>query len=145
MYFNSQPREGGWSIGLPMSLSIMFISTHSRAKAAGYSPPKTAIAYAYFNSQPREGGWRNRYFKRRLGYNFNSQPREGGWVVELLKSGGNDISTHSRAKAAGNTKATCKYWASAFQLTAARRRLVAQSVRRMVFHVHFNSQPREGG
>ena len=87
MYFNSQPREGGWSIGLPMSLSIMFISTHSRAKAAGYSPPKTAIAYAY----------------------FNSQPREGGWVVELLKSGGNDISTHSRPKAAGIAANRCRW------------------------------------
>ena len=31
-----------------------------------------------------------------------------------------------------------------FQLTAARRRL-AQRIRRVVFHIHFNSQPREGG
>ena len=44
----------------------------------------------------------------------------------------------------GRCKPRCLV-AAAFQLTAARRRLVAQSVGRMVFHVHFNSQAREGG
>ena len=34
--------------------------------------------------------------------NFNSQPREGGWVYAgFSNAAGHDISTHSRAKAAG--------------------------------------------
>ena len=33
-HFNSQPREGGWAIGYDNFIK-MWISTHSRAKAAG--------------------------------------------------------------------------------------------------------------
>ena len=57
------------------------ISTHSRAKAAGYFIYVGGAEMINFNSQPREGGWtrlsRNR---ARLRY-FNSQPREGGWPI----------------------------------------------------------------
>ena len=101
LYFNSQPREGGWlhekrdangnltfqltaarrRLVNPGHLSAQpsFISTHSRAKAAGASaqagqssaPISThsrakaagqtfaqgAFDLIHFNSQPREGGW----------------------------------------------------------------------------------------
>ena len=33
--FNSQPREGGWTVGITYHGSFI-ISTHSRAKAAGF-------------------------------------------------------------------------------------------------------------
>ena len=54
--------------------------------------------------------------------NFNSQPREGGWLGRM----------------ADNLEAV------AFQLTAARRRLVVFSIR-LLLKKYFNSQPREGG
>ena len=55
----------------------------------------------YFNSQPREGGWssNNQSIKKRP--NFNSQPREGGWAAHAGIAHLDNISTHSRAKAAG--------------------------------------------
>ena len=37
------------------------------------------------------------------GTDFNSQPREGGWMSDQERLRGDAISTHSRAKAAGNT------------------------------------------
>ena len=38
VYFNSQPREGGWFQADFITGAHSFISTHSRAKAAGQSP-----------------------------------------------------------------------------------------------------------
>ena len=54
---------------------------------------------------------------------FNSQPREGGWDdANIIAFNMREISTHSRAKAAG-----LRVWTW-------RRRAI-----------YFNSQPREGG
>ena len=100
--FNSQPREGGWRFRYaaqkPWPIFQLTaarrrlagwrfggcvqnkISTHSRAKAAGFRRPPA---------------WRSRN-------DFNSQPREGGWDSMLPPDNSTtEISTHSRAKAAG--------------------------------------------
>ena len=57
VYFNSQPREGGW---LRVTIRLATIND--------------------FNSQPREGGWGTGRFSSRSKIHFNSQPREGGWL-----------------------------------------------------------------
>ena len=78
--FNSQPPEGGW--------------------AGGLSNRKTSNSR--FNSQPPEGGWKYSPGASKTSKGFNSQPPEGGWrgvnpdVVQTQ-----DVSTHSRPKAAG--------------------------------------------
>ena len=60
-----------------------------------------------FNSQPPEGGWQNHFCRLESdGCCFNSQPPEGGW----------------------NFLVEDKHHLAAFQLTAARRRLVANGV-----------------
>ena len=77
-YFNSQPREGGWS--------------------APIGRPPASID---FNSQPREGGWTICLVLEAPFKYFNSQPREGGWFDGFNTFCFLLISTHSRAKAAG--------------------------------------------
>ena len=142
--FNSQPREGGWPVSFTTETPSA-ISTHSRAKAAGSSASPDFHFSGHFNSQPREGGWKLQCVFIHLVDDFNSQPREGGWAVtisfRLLRTEfqltaarrrlefkllchfhSPSISTHSRAKAAGQNRA------------AMRRR-----------PDNFNSQPREGG
>ena len=78
-----------------------FVSTHSRAKAAGAHPTSAYTSAYSFNSQPREGGWFSKY------------------RCVLLRF---FVSTHSRAKAAGQWFVPSTP-ALEFQLTAARRRL----------------------
>ena len=55
---------------------------------------------------------------------FNTQPPEGGWVMLKEQNLSNDVSTHSRPKAAGQEKEKQEK-EKKFQHTAARRRLVA--------------------
>ena len=103
-YFNSQPREGGWR--------VQRVRTACRAN---------------FNSQPREGGWSAPICRPPASIDFNSQPREGGWLVIIMPMVfAPGISTHSRAKAAGLLSVVIAIL-KAFQLTAARRRLVVAS------------------
>ena len=106
---------------------------------------RSIVVFVYFNSQPREGGWLRVTIRLATINDFNSQPREGGWspfahtsiqvrVFQLTaarrrlvadKIGGfnvESISTHSRAKAAG-----------AYRMSSCERLK------------NFNSQPREGG
>ena len=53
---------------------------------------------------------------------FNSQPREGGWPSSIEDLQDSNVSTRSRAKAAGfNASSTVSPYE--FQLAAARRRL----------------------
>ncbi len=99
--FNSQPPEGGWSSHL-ICLTIARNRFNSQPPEGGwFCTPECANNVKRFNSQPPEGGWASLNLCRRLRRSFNSQPPEGGWFI------------------------TC--WAArvaAFQLTAARRRLV---------------------
>ena len=144
---------------------------------------------ARFNSQPPEGGWLslNRYLHSNS--RFNSQPPEGGWDKHNAEDVDSDmvsthsrpkaaghkqrmvelrhrVSTHSRPKAAGYVDGEFMAYQTAFQLTAARRRLVemiANKIARILFQLtaarrrlaasqvqvnriaRFNSQPPEGG
>ena len=76
--FNSQPPEGGWVDDLRHWL---------------YS--------VSFNSQPPEGGWRQRVAGLQRPNSFNSQPPEGGWMAAKRAKKREQVSTHSRPKAAG--------------------------------------------
>ena len=109
-HFNSQPREGGW-IRMPCLLFIVClfqltaarrrlaariscrghnrkISTHSRAKAAGYPQACAPHHHWHFNSQPREGGWPASFTITNPPSDFNSQPREGGWKQSAITIAG---------------------------------------------------------
>ena len=77
--FNTQPPEGGWRVRTFQFVQPVFVSTHSRPKAAGFafglfgerrdvsthSRPKAAGPFVKlasdglngFNTQPPEGGW----------------------------------------------------------------------------------------
>ena len=77
--FNTQPPKGGWlTVFLTHGVEV-FVSTHSRLKAAG----------------PEES------FRQISGTRFNTQPPKGGWVALAAKCSLMIVSTHSRLKAAG--------------------------------------------
>ena len=144
--FNSQPREGGWLILLmPTARRHRFQLTAARRRLAiatlemikGFLFQLTAARRRLVGDYNANGirTW-----------NFNSQPREGGWAYTLVEPLLSAISTHSRAKAAGNIHILSAkpsayfnsqpreggwcffgdflFYDSGFQLTAARRRLV---------------------
>ena len=77
-----------------------------------------------FNSQPREGGWhKQRMVELRHRISTHSRAKAAG-ETGVGEDAGGVISTHSRAKAAGAAgfgRAPC----ASFQLTAARRRLAS--------------------
>ena len=78
--FNTQPPEGGWSVGS--------VRMYARRR---------------FNTQPPEGGWRLMFFNERVLLCFNTQPPEGGWVFSVhWFDDFLEVSTHSRLKAAGS-------------------------------------------
>ena len=60
----------------------LFVSTHSRPKAAGILRKKKDEKIFRFNTQPPEGGWgvhNVSFYQDTLC--FNTQPPEGGWVA----------------------------------------------------------------
>ena len=99
--FNSQPREGGWEGCTQHPAIDKRISTHSRAKAAGYLflvdgdavfqltaarrrlVPKRlspeAFSHISTHSRAKAAGSNSKRTNSRL-MHFNSQPREGGWL-----------------------------------------------------------------
>ena len=148
-------------------IHVKRISTHSRAKAAGKSTPTNSVIQKYFNSQPREGGWLKTAVKLIGAPIFQltaARRRLGTW----LKSANRlyQISTHSRAKAAGQCGWGCEDW---IQISTHSRAKAAGQVGRICYQTHaisthsrakaagwpastgagacvdFNSQPREGG
>ena len=76
--FNTQPPEGGWNI---TKISV------SRMRG--------------FNTQPPEGGWDLFLIKPIHHLGFNTQPPEGGWDDGRNRKEIQNVSTHSRPKAAG--------------------------------------------
>ena len=58
----------------------MYVSTHSRLKAAGLFQGRNAPVRERFNTQPPEGGWRPELATIQKGNSFNTQPPEGGWA-----------------------------------------------------------------
>ena len=61
----------------------IYVSTHSRLKAAGFTCRLAMLSDDCFNTQPPEGGWDSG--KQGGGKNggFNTQPPEGGWSADL--------------------------------------------------------------
>ena len=57
----------------------VFVSTHSRLKAAGGGFLILHITDYGFNTQPPEGGWLPPFVRCFLTMSFNTQPPEGGW------------------------------------------------------------------
>ena len=148
LHFNSQPREGGWLcrhfevwdlfasfqltaarrrlVSVDMSTTgLYWISTHSRAKAAGGTCRGGLAGAGHFNSQPREGGWKNLWRRERTHCYFNSQPREGGWPPcacnTLITQRFQLTAARRRLEQALSEPSS----GALFQLTAARRRLVS--------------------
>ena len=143
--FNSQPPEGGWqhfgrgyysaavsthsrpkAAGSSDALlrSIDLVSTHSRPKAAGRVGDCNHAREHGFNSQPPEGGWRQPAAQSERNTRFNSQPPEGGWKVVV----------------------PLRAILNRFQLTAARRRLVAvASLPYAACDVSTHSRPKAAG
>ena len=142
--FNTQPPEGGWEDERAAKVrEWWFQHTAARRRLADFR--KRARAYACFNTQPPEGGWDVIPVKVVSVSGFNTQPPEGGWnkfarrqndrrvsTHSRPKAAGlylhiahavSQVSTHSRPKAAGREKFTVNGRVTAFQHTAARRRL----------------------
>ena len=73
--FNTQPPEGGWTVGNHDHIALA-VSTHSRRiwqRRAGC-----------FNTQPPEGGWVHAHRHAPDAQSFNTQPPEGGWGLSAL-------------------------------------------------------------
>ena len=64
--------------------SKVFVSTHSRLKAAGREASHLSPASRCFNTQPPEGGWGRQHEPSTDQGSFNTQPPEGGWVNDKL-------------------------------------------------------------
>ena len=123
----------------------IFVSTHSRPKAAGCDTPRRCLNCRCFNSQPPEGGWQKFIQTQFPTIGFNSQPPEGGWPLEALPYAATQaVSTHSRPKAAGHD-----YTPSLPTLpVSTHSRPKAAGLAAKFFlpgNVCFNSQPPEGG
>ena len=103
---------------------VKVVSTHSRPKAAGakkvdkewagrfqHTAARRRLAFCMgkfisavsFNTQPPEGGWPPRLFRAAARSRFNTQPPEGGWLPLTAVCAWEEVSTHSRPKAAGLT------------------------------------------
>ena len=98
------------------------VSTHSRPKAAGrcWTTERTVFLFQHTAARRRLAcpDW-----KERIIGSFNTQPPEGGCYRSVGWHGGNNVSTHSRPKAAVRLPLPKKDKLE-FQHTAARRRLV---------------------
>ena len=164
--FNTQPREGGCFATAICHLNNRKVSTHSRAKAAAKNSLIIGTISLSFNTQPREGGCRRGLLQYYSGWRFNTQPREGGCIIGQQVSSIENVSTHSRAKAAADFPAHFRIIFK-FQHTAARRRLhsfyrswrlsidvsthsrakaaACRAIWIAIIRIGFNTQPREGG
>ena len=104
-------------------MTSLWVSTHSRPKAAGVCISHSRSRQGSFNTQPPEGGW----YKQAHGLKYYHQFQHTAARRRLAGSGGggggqDSVSTHSRPKAAGYAAAT-----AAIPITS------------------FNTQPPEGG
>ena len=82
--FNTQPPKGGWLPQYIACASQLFVSTHSRLKAAGLVGRMDGAIQERFNTQPPKGGWKL-VFKCKLSLLcFNTQPPKGGWGLPVL-------------------------------------------------------------
>ena len=162
--FNTQPPEGGCQSKNSFTLAV-FVSTHSRPKAAAYAIICCLHKLTSFNTQPPEGGCTvGSHITHEAGVSTHSRPKAAGYQIGLQcfstlvsthsrpKAADTEplasvaemlVSTHSRPKAAGGRMMTAG-WPKWFQHTAARRRLTF-SRRKSTALYRFNTQPPEGG
>ena len=59
----------------------LWVSTHSRLKAAGTRQVSILCTIGSFNTQPPEGGWYHQRYLSDTSASFNTQPPEGGWKM----------------------------------------------------------------
>ena len=130
----------------PSSVSGCPLFQHTAARRRLGQTADDGGARRGFNTQPPEGGWRQSRQQACADYRFNTQPPEGGWVSSLNAFAISVIvSTHSRPKAAGPSRAMCSGFCR-FQHTAARRRLglcAASGV--LITEVSTHSRPKAAG
>ena len=188
--FNTQPPEGGWSRYRRLSERIEWFQHTAARRRLGRFCMASSTAKCCFNTQPPEGGWIRVMRGRSACLSFNTQPPEGGWnrPQETARNrflfqhtaarrrldhnsgngfGHNDVSTHSRPKAAGAhaRHAACGLGVSThsrpkaagaclrpprrqnlFQHTAARRRLGPRPLGRLLADaVSTHSRPKAAG
>ena len=139
--FNTQPPEGGWVSDVHF-VPLSQVSTHSRPKAA-VGTLKSIVGFSVFQHTAARRRLHHQRPDPSPGGRFNTQPPEGGCISKYALKGAENVSTHSRPKAAGVKKSprNSVVW---FQHTAARRRLPQQHPRAGAIH-RFNTQPPEGG
>ena len=159
--FNTQPPEGGWDKGIPR-FHRSPVSTHSRPKAAGRFR-LFGLCTDCFNTQPPEGGCTGNFWADCVGQ-FQHTAARRRLTEQGIRQYADNVSTHSRPKAAASIRRGC--WViSMFQHTAARRRLPVAillyptgsfqhtAARRRLAKIKeyerqqssFNTQPPEGG
>ena len=98
--FNTQPPEGGWTTCAPLwTYPPKF--QHTAARRRLDRPARCNHRLWRFNTQPPEGGCFCGRVLRRFSVGFNTQPPEGGCGKNGKENQGNNVSTHSRPKAAG--------------------------------------------
>ena len=143
--FNTQPPEGGWASNRKVSDDCLWFQHTAARRRLGRLPKRllkstkfqhtaarrrlvdvnlrSLIGEHSFNTQPPEGGWTFSVLFEKPFSSFNTQPPEGGWL---------------------GTDAIC-FASSAFQHTAARRRLDVADSSELNDSLRFNTQPPEGG
>ena len=86
----------------PLIKRPLYVSTHSRPKAAGGSCWCASMGGCCFNTQPPEGGWSDCTggFSREMTFQHTAARRRLAAVMHRLKLA-RIVSTHSRPKAAG--------------------------------------------
>ena len=142
--FNTQPPEGGWGVAL-LIVGVITVSTHSRPKAAGSAWLINAATLIRFNTQPPEGGWDDFLIERnkvRVFQHTAARRRLDLPKVEEMSS--QEVSTHSRPKAAGNRLRGLQ---RPVQVSTHSRPKAAGGFRPSQYQVGrgFNTQPPEGG
>ena len=144
--FNSQPPEGGWFALSLSTIPITVVSTHSRPKAAGHNRPAQAPHHPVStHSRPKAAGFVNCCHSDFKGVSTHSRPKAAGAIASQMDSFP-EVSTHSRPKAAGWGGFYPTACHVAFQLTAARRRLVgADSEGKTTVKVSTHSRPKAAG
>ena len=99
---HSRPKAAGQIIGYIAYFQLLFQHTAARRRLVKLT--KVEIHSVSFNTQPPEGGWLRQRLKQD-DQRFNTQPPEGGWEqTESKRRANRKVSTHSRPKAAGNTR-----------------------------------------
>ena len=112
--------------GLAAVVAKLFVSTHSRPKAAGAGiyrqDPRNRKS---FNTQPPEGGWQVFQVPADMDGRFNTQPPEGGWHYRGMPDGFYPRFNTQPPEGGWNNSLNLTYSKQLFQHTAARRRLEA--------------------